>query len=76
MLDAAVALAALGVLLEMLVPLTVGGAARHGRPALTVGYPAVSAVLCAVGLVTFAGVSAPRRVAAGWLLLTLRVARR
>lgn len=69
-LDAAVALVALGVLLEMLVPLTVGGDAGRAALPLTVGYPAVSAVLCAVGLVTFAGVSAPRREAAGWLLLT------
>ncbi|TFV89087.1 GGDEF domain-containing protein [Blastococcus sp. CT_GayMR16] len=66
-LDAAVALAALGVLLEMLVPLTASG---QTEPLLTVGYPAVSAVLSAVGLVTFAGVSAPRRAAAAWLLLT------
>jgi diguanylate cyclase (GGDEF)-like protein/PAS domain S-box-containing protein len=68
-LDAAVALAALGVLLEMLVPLTVG---TTDGPALllTVGYPAISALLCAAGLVTFAGVSAPRRAAAAWLLLT------
>jgi diguanylate cyclase (GGDEF)-like protein/PAS domain S-box-containing protein len=65
-LDAAVALAALGTLLEMLVPLTAGGSAD---PLLTVGYPAVAAVLVAVGLVTVAGVSAPRRAAAGWLLL-------
>ena len=36
---------------------------------LAVGYPAVSAVLCAIGLVTFAAVSAPRRRAAGWLVL-------
>jgi diguanylate cyclase (GGDEF)-like protein/PAS domain S-box-containing protein len=69
-LDAAVALVALGVLLEMLVPLTVGARGGHGALPLTLGYPAVSAVLCAIGLVTFAGVSAPRRVAAGWLLLT------
>jgi diguanylate cyclase (GGDEF)-like protein/PAS domain S-box-containing protein len=69
-LDAVVALAALGLLLELLFPLTVGATA--GRPALmlTVGYPSVSALLCAGGLVTFAGVSAPRRGAAGWLVLT------
>jgi diguanylate cyclase (GGDEF)-like protein/PAS domain S-box-containing protein len=67
-LDAAIALAAFGVLLEMLVPLA-GGPAGSADLQLTVGYPAVSGVLCAVGLVTFAGVSAPRRVAAGWLLL-------
>jgi diguanylate cyclase (GGDEF)-like protein/PAS domain S-box-containing protein len=66
--DAAIALTALGVLLQMLVPLTVGAAGASGDPFLTVGYPAVSAILCAVGLVTFAGVTAPRRVAATWLL--------
>jgi diguanylate cyclase (GGDEF)-like protein/PAS domain S-box-containing protein len=68
-LDAAVALTALGVLLEMLVPLTVGTTDGSAQ-LLTVGYPAVSALLCAAGLVTFAGVSAPRRAAAAWLLLT------
>ena len=36
-LDAAVALAALGVLLEMLFPLTVGGHRRAGAVMLTVG---------------------------------------
>jgi diguanylate cyclase (GGDEF)-like protein/PAS domain S-box-containing protein len=69
-LDAAVALTAMGVLLQLLVPLTagaVGGAAVH---LLTVGYPAVCAVLVAGGLVAFAGVSPPRRTAAGWLLLS------
>jgi diguanylate cyclase (GGDEF)-like protein/PAS domain S-box-containing protein len=69
-LDAAVALTALGVLLEMLFPLTVGVADGPAALMLTVGYPAISALLCAAGLVTFAGVSAPRRVAAAWLLLT------
>jgi len=68
-LDAAIALVALGVGLEMLVPLVTGPAAGSADPLMTVGYPAVSAVLCAAGLVTFAGVSAPRRAAAGWLLL-------
>jgi diguanylate cyclase (GGDEF)-like protein/PAS domain S-box-containing protein len=69
-LDAAVALAALGVLLEMLVPLTVGAAGGRSALMLTLGYPAVSALLLAAGLVTFAGVSAPRRAAAAWLVLT------
>ncbi|WP_448627291.1 putative bifunctional diguanylate cyclase/phosphodiesterase [Geodermatophilus sp. URMC 64] len=68
-LDAAVASAALAVALEMLIPLAVGAADRGGDAVLIVGYPAVSAVLCTVGLVTLGGVSAPRRVAAGWLLL-------
>ncbi len=67
-LDAAVALVALGVLLEMLVPLTTGPGGGSADPVLTVGYPVLSAVLCAVGLVTFGGVSAPRRAAAAWLL--------
>jgi diguanylate cyclase (GGDEF)-like protein/PAS domain S-box-containing protein len=68
-LDAAVALVALGALLEMLVPLTAGPASGRTDVLLTVGYPAVTALLCAIGLVTFAGVSAPRRAAAAWLLL-------
>ncbi|SOC48690.1 PAS domain S-box-containing protein/diguanylate cyclase (GGDEF) domain-containing protein [Blastococcus aggregatus] len=68
-LDAAVALVALGVLLEMLVPLTAGPAGAPADPLLTVFYPAVSAVLCAVGLVTFGAVTPRRRAAAGWLLL-------
>jgi diguanylate cyclase (GGDEF)-like protein/PAS domain S-box-containing protein len=68
-LDAAVALVALGVLLEMLVPLTLGPSGGTADPVLTVGYPAVAVFLCAAGLVTFGGVSAPRRVAAGWMLL-------
>jgi diguanylate cyclase (GGDEF)-like protein/PAS domain S-box-containing protein len=65
-LDAAVALLALGVLLQVLVPVAAGGSADR---LLTIGYPVVSAVLCAAGLVTFASVSASRRAAAGWLLL-------
>ena len=66
-LDALVALGALAVLLEMLVPLTAG--AGNTDLVLTVGYPVVSALLCAVGLVTFSAVSAPRRPAAAWLLV-------
>jgi diguanylate cyclase (GGDEF)-like protein/PAS domain S-box-containing protein len=67
-LDAAVALTALAVLLEVLVPVATRASAGAADHLLTVGYPAVAAVLCAVGLVTLAGVSAPRRAAAGWLL--------
>jgi diguanylate cyclase (GGDEF)-like protein/PAS domain S-box-containing protein len=69
-LDAAVALAALGVLLELLFPLTVGAAGARGSLLLTAGYPVISALLCVAGLVTYASVSAPRRAAAAWLLLT------
>ena len=70
-LDAAVALTALGVLLEMLVPLTVG-VGRTARPRCCSPWATRRSVplLCAAGLVTFAGVSAPRRAAAAWLLLT------
>ena len=68
-LDATVALIALGVLLEVLVPVAISRAGAGADALLTTGYPVVAAVLCAVGLVTFAGVSAPRRAAAGWLLL-------
>jgi diguanylate cyclase (GGDEF)-like protein/PAS domain S-box-containing protein len=65
-LEGAVALTALAVLLQMLLP----ALADPGAPVLTVVYPTVSTALCAVGLVTLGGVSAPRRAAAGWLLLT------
>jgi diguanylate cyclase (GGDEF)-like protein/PAS domain S-box-containing protein len=68
-LDAVVALLALGALLQVLVPVAVGRSGGSADPLLTVGYPVVSAVLCILGLVTFAGVSAARRAAAGWLLL-------
>jgi diguanylate cyclase (GGDEF)-like protein/PAS domain S-box-containing protein len=67
-LDATVALTALAVLLQVLVPVANRVAGGEADPLLAVGYPAVSAVLCAAGLVTLAGVSAPRRAAAGWLL--------
>ena len=68
-LDAVVALVAVGVLLQMLVPLTADPAGGPVDPLLTVFYPAVAAVLCAVGLITVGAVSAPRRAAAAWLLL-------
>ncbi len=67
-LDAAVAVTALAVLLEVLVPLATRAAGGTADRLLTIGYPAVCAVLCAAGLVTLAGVSAPRRAATGWLL--------
>ena len=67
-LDAAVAVTALAVLLEVLVPLAARAAGGTADRLLTIGYPAVCAVLCAAGLVTLAGVSAPRRAATGWLL--------
>ncbi len=70
LVDASVALVSLGVLLELLVPLTAGHAGSPGDRLLSVGYPVVAAVLCAVGLVTFGVVAAPRRAAAGWLLLS------
>jgi diguanylate cyclase (GGDEF)-like protein/PAS domain S-box-containing protein len=66
-LDGVIALLALGVLVELLAPLTTGSGPTD--PVLAVGYPMVSAVLCAAGLVTFAGVTPARRTAAGWLLL-------
>jgi diguanylate cyclase (GGDEF)-like protein len=68
-LDALVALAALTVLLEVLLPVTAGSTGGPGALLITVGYPVISAALCAVGLVTVATVSPPRRRAAGWLLL-------
>jgi diguanylate cyclase (GGDEF)-like protein/PAS domain S-box-containing protein len=68
-LDAVVALVALGVLVQMLVPLTADPAGGPVDPLLTVFYPTVAAVLCAVGLVTVGAVTPPRRTAAAWLLL-------
>ena len=67
-LDALVALLAFAVLVEMLLGATIGAAAASGDLLMTLGYPAGGVLLCAVGLVTFAGVSEPRRQAAGWLL--------
>jgi diguanylate cyclase (GGDEF)-like protein/PAS domain S-box-containing protein len=69
LLDAAVALLALGLLVEMLVRVTLKLADGPVDPLMAVGYPAVSAVLCSVGLVTLAGVSAPRRRAAAWVVV-------
>ncbi|MGY1841338.1 MULTISPECIES: putative bifunctional diguanylate cyclase/phosphodiesterase [unclassified Modestobacter] len=70
-LDAAVALVALGVLVEVLLPAAMGPGADGGDRLLTAGYPAASAVLLAAGLVGFAAVGPVRRAAAGWLLLGL-----
>ncbi|MCU1617556.1 MAG: Diguanylate cyclase/phosphodiesterase with sensor(S) [Frankiales bacterium] len=69
LLDAAVALLALGLLVELLARVTLHRAPPGADLLLAVGYPLVGATLCAIGLVTFAGVSAPRRRAAGWLVL-------
>ncbi|MGY1842220.1 putative bifunctional diguanylate cyclase/phosphodiesterase [Modestobacter sp. SYSU DS0875] len=70
-LDAAVALVALGVLAEVLLPAVGGPDADGVDRLLTAGYPALGAVLLAGGLVTFAAVGPARRAAAGWLLLAL-----
>ncbi|MGY1856756.1 putative bifunctional diguanylate cyclase/phosphodiesterase [Modestobacter sp. SYSU DS0290] len=70
-LDAAVALAALGVLVEVLLPAAMGTGAEGADRLLTSGYPAVGALLLAGGLVAFGAVGPVRRVAAGWLLLAL-----
>ena len=67
-LDALVALVAFAVLVEMLLTATIGPATHSADALMALGYPAGGVVLCAVGLVTFAGVSEPRRLAAGWLL--------
>jgi diguanylate cyclase (GGDEF)-like protein/PAS domain S-box-containing protein len=69
LLDAVVALLALGALLQALIPIATASAGGSADLLLTVGYPAIGALQCVIGLVTFAGVSAARRVAAGWLLL-------
>ncbi|PZA21227.1 putative bifunctional diguanylate cyclase/phosphodiesterase [Modestobacter versicolor] len=67
-LDALVALVALGVLLDVLLDAVLGRAVGSVDDLMALGYPALGAVLCTVGLVTFAGVGEARRIAAGWLL--------
>jgi diguanylate cyclase (GGDEF)-like protein/PAS domain S-box-containing protein len=67
-LDAAVALVAMSALLEVVLTAALGSAAGSADDLLSLGYPMLAVVLCAVGLLTLAGVSEPRRVAAGWLL--------
>jgi len=68
-LDAAVALFALAVLVEVLLTAALGRSLDTVDDLLALGYPTVGVVLCAVGLVTFAGVGGERRAAAGWLLV-------
>ncbi|MFW3169436.1 putative bifunctional diguanylate cyclase/phosphodiesterase [Geodermatophilus sp. CPCC 206100] len=68
LLDGAIVLVAVGLLGEALLA---DAAARSGSPAhalVSIGYPAVGALLCGVGLVTTAAVPVGRRRAAAWLL--------
>jgi len=67
-LDAAVALTALGMLLEFLLDRTPLSTEHPADALLVLGYPTFCALLCAIGLVTLAGIGEPRRVAVGWLL--------
>ena len=67
-LDAAVALVALSALLEVVLAAALGSGAGSVDDLIGMGYPMLSVLLCTVGLVTLAGVSEPRRGAAGWLL--------
>ncbi len=68
LLDAGVALVALAALLEVVLRGATAGGGGAFDQLLSLGYPAVGVLLCAVGLVTVAGVDEPRRAAAGWLL--------
>ncbi|WP_138735883.1 putative bifunctional diguanylate cyclase/phosphodiesterase [Modestobacter excelsi] len=68
LLDAGVALVALAALLEAVLRSALAGRGGAFDQLLSLGYPAVGVLLCAVGLVTFAGVDESRRAAAGWLL--------
>jgi diguanylate cyclase (GGDEF)-like protein/PAS domain S-box-containing protein len=67
-LDALVALVALSVLLEVLLTAALDRAIGSVDDLMALGYPALGVFLCTVGLITMAGVSEPRRQAAGWLL--------
>ncbi|MGY1812056.1 putative bifunctional diguanylate cyclase/phosphodiesterase [Blastococcus sp. SYSU D00820] len=68
LLDGAVVTLAVAVLGHVLLGGVLGVATDAARGLITVGYPAVGAVLCGVGLVTVTAVAAPRRRAATWLL--------
>ncbi|MGY1824172.1 putative bifunctional diguanylate cyclase/phosphodiesterase [Geodermatophilus sp. SYSU D00079] len=68
LLDGGIVLVAVGLAGEALLA---DAAARSGGvadPLVSVGYPAVGALLCGVGLVAVAAVDDGRRRAAGWLL--------
>ncbi len=67
-LDAAVVAVAVGVLGEIVVGDAVTGGTAVVDPLVSVGYPAAAALLCALGLVTYAGAPPHRRPAAVWLL--------
>ncbi len=67
-LDGAVAALAVGVLGHVLLAELLDGVEGAADGLIAVGYPAVGAVLVAVGLVTVTGVRGARRAAAGWLL--------
>ncbi|MGY1630525.1 putative bifunctional diguanylate cyclase/phosphodiesterase [Geodermatophilus sp. SYSU D01186] len=68
LLDGVIVLVAVGLSGEALLA---DAGARSGSvsdPLVSVGYPAVGALLCGVGLVTVAAIHDGRRRAAGWLL--------
>jgi diguanylate cyclase (GGDEF)-like protein/PAS domain S-box-containing protein len=68
LLDGAIVLVAVGLLGEALLA---DAAARSGSVVdalISIGYPAVGALLCGVGLVTTAAVPGGRRRAAAWLM--------
>ncbi|WP_157518883.1 bifunctional diguanylate cyclase/phosphodiesterase [Modestobacter sp. Leaf380] len=67
-LDAAVVLVAVAVLGEVVVHDALAGSVADVDTLVSVGYPAVGALLCAVGLLTFATAPARRRAAAAWLM--------
>ena len=68
-LDVVVVLVAAVLLTEIVVRDALRGAAGPGGSLISVGYPALAALLGGIALVVFAAVAPSRRRAAGWLLL-------
>ncbi|WP_324273975.1 hypothetical protein [Blastococcus brunescens] len=71
LLDGAVVLVAVALLAAVLLRDVMARTDGAASALITVGYPAVGAVLCGVGLVALARVRDERRPAAAWLLAAL-----
>ncbi|MGY1692585.1 putative bifunctional diguanylate cyclase/phosphodiesterase [Geodermatophilus sp. SYSU D01105] len=69
LLDGAVVTLAVAVLGHVLLGPLLDDVQGAADGLISVGYPAVGALLCGIGLVTVTGVPGPRRRAATWLLL-------
>jgi diguanylate cyclase (GGDEF)-like protein/PAS domain S-box-containing protein len=68
LLDGGIVLVAVALLGQALLSDAFARSGRAVDPLVSIGYPAVGALLCGVGLVTVATVAERRRAAAAWLL--------